>query len=131
MAKTTKNRPATTVHAVPSAPADSAGFGITHWHVGAAAILLASMVWAYWPTLVQLVSSWESEPDYSHGYFVVPIALWFLWVRRDRFPKGAVRPALYSGLAIVLATLVVRYVGARFFLARWMAGPWFCGWRGW
>ena len=49
-------------------------------------ILAAAFFWAYWPTLAGLVGAWNTEPDYSHGFFVAPLAIWFLWARRDLFP---------------------------------------------
>jgi exosortase len=94
------------------------------------AILLACLVWAYLPTLASLRQSWSAEPDYSHGWFVIPIAVWFLWVRRDRFPADAVVPAVFSGLAIVIASVLMRYVGARFFLGAvdgWSLVLWLVG----
>lgn len=113
-------------------PGDSvaAGIGITWAHLTATAVLLATFVWAYWPTMAQWVTAWDTEPDYSHGYFVVPIAIWFLWVRRDRFPKGSVQPAIYAGLAAVIVSVFVRYVGARFFLGAvdgWSLVLWIAG----
>src|SRR5438477_38409 len=36
-------------------------------------------LWAYWPTIADLVSTWNREPDYSHGYLVAPLAVGFLW----------------------------------------------------
>src|SRR5688500_12999131 len=47
--------------------------------------VLAAGVWSYWPMLTELVTAWEREPDYSHGYLVVPIAILFLWMRRGTF----------------------------------------------
>ncbi|NLF08225.1 MAG: exosortase/archaeosortase family protein [Pirellulaceae bacterium] len=49
-------------------------------------VLAAAFVWAYWPTLTALVAAWNREPDYSHGFFVPLLAVWFLWARRDLYP---------------------------------------------
>src|SRR5687767_6141004 len=38
--------------------------------------LAAVFLVAYWPVLKELVATWEREPDYSHGYLVVPVALY-------------------------------------------------------
>ncbi len=81
------------------------------WLAGAAG-LLAAFVWSYGPTLLELVKVWDREPDYSHGYFVVPLALYFLWARRDRFPKGANGPA-WGGLTLLALSIATRIVGAR------------------
>ena len=34
-------------------------------------LLTAACVWSYWPNLVEIVSLWAWEPDYSHGYLVL------------------------------------------------------------
>ena len=80
------------------------------------AILTGVFGWAYWPTLVGLVNEWDSEPDYSYGYFVVPLALYFLWARKDRFP-GASQGIAWVGLILVGASIGLRVFGARYFMA--------------
>lgn len=78
-------------------------------------VLAAVFGWAYWPTLVELVSTWDREPDYSHGFFVVPLAIFFLWARRDSFPGVADRLA-WSGLILLAVAVGMRVVSAWFFL---------------
>ncbi|MCE5268546.1 MAG: exosortase/archaeosortase family protein [Planctomycetaceae bacterium] len=104
----------------------------------AAALLAATFAWCYWPTLVQLVSVWMTEPDYSHGFFVVPVALYFLWARRDRFP-GFAGGLHWPGLVLLGLSIAMRVAGARYYLEAldgwsimlWVAGVvWlFCGRR--
>ena len=52
----------------------------------AAVVLVLVAVWCYLPTIAGLVGAWIREPDYSHGFLVAPLAVLFLWARRDRFP---------------------------------------------
>ena len=66
------------------------------WVLAAAALTVA-FAWAYWPTFLELVAAWERSPDYSHGYLVVPLALFFLWVRRDEYP-GVSAPRGWPGV---------------------------------
>lgn len=75
------------------------------------AVLLATFLWSYWPTLVGMVSAWDREADYSHGYLVVPLAAYFLWVRRDRFP-GIDRRYAWLGLSLIAGSIGLRVVGA-------------------
>src|SRR6476469_608955 len=49
-------------------------------------IWLVVVVWAYWPLLLELIATWQREPDYSHGFLVIPLALAFLWIRRGNYP---------------------------------------------
>ena len=94
-------------------------------------ILAAAFFWAYWPTLAGLVDSWNREPDYSHGFFVPLLAIWFLWARRDLFP-GMDRGALdvVFGLGLIAASVAVRALGAHFYLDAldgWSILPWVGG----
>src|SRR4051794_26151142 len=89
-------------------PANSGPAEKAHWTSLAAglAILMAG-AWAYWPTLSEMVHAWEVEPDYSHGYLVVPMAGLFLWFKRSGFP--GLRPGAWMlGLGLVLASCAVR-----------------------
>jgi exosortase len=104
----------------------------------AALILAVAFVWAYWPTLVNLVIAWNREPDYSHGFFVVPLAIYFLWVRRDRFPGASVGLS-WLGLGLIVLSLCARVLSAHYYLDAidgwsimlWIGGVvWlFAGWR--
>jgi exosortase len=44
--------------------------------LGAATLVL---IWAYKPNFLVLIAFWQSDPNYSHGFLVVPIALYILW----------------------------------------------------
>lgn len=104
--------------------------GLNRLQIVIVACLFVAFAWSYWPTFQMLVKTWETQPDYSHGYFVLPIALWFLWVRRDRFPVLPLRPAIIGGLALVLLSACVRYAGSRFFvdsLDGWSIMVWTAG----
>jgi len=100
--------------------------------------LAVVFVWAYWPTLVGLLVAWDREPDYSHGFFVAPLALFFLWARRDRFPGAAGRVA-WPGLALLAVCVGMRIFSAHFYMEAidgwsilvWVAAvTWlFWGWR--
>jgi exosortase len=78
-------------------------------------LLAAFAAWCYWPTLVELVRVWESSPDYSHGYLVVPLAAWFLWLRRDRLPRTELSPSWW-GFSLLAVAAGLRLLAARFYL---------------
>ena len=81
----------------------------------AIAVIFAAAVWAYWPVLVALERTWSRQPDYSHGYMVIPLAGCFLWARRTLLPPTAESPA-YGGLTLLLAALGLRIAGAAWYL---------------
>jgi exosortase len=73
------------------------------------AIVAIVLGWAYAPNLRSLVATWNQEPNYSHGFLVVPVALviaWRRWVEKEP-------PAIASswwGWAGLAGMLVVRAV---------------------
>ena len=80
------------------------------------AVLAAVVVmWAYWPTLREMVNQWERQPDYSHGYLVVPIAVLFLWARRSRLPWETIRPSIW-GAELLLVAVALRVLAGLYFL---------------
>ena len=88
-----------------------------HLALGVALIagLMAAFAWAYWPTLQLLWYTWGSHADYSHGYLVCPLAILFLYLRRDRMPDTW-SPAWISGGALLMLSIFVRWAGARIYL---------------
>lgn len=127
-----------------AAPAKAGAEEEIYWrgHRGAwvagGGLLAAIFAWAYWPTLELLVRAWDRQPDYSHGYLVVPLALYFLWARRDLFPGRAERVA-WTGLVLIGLAVVMRAAAALVYLDvadAWSILPWvagvvwlFWGWR--
>jgi exosortase len=79
------------------------------WALGG---LLLCFVWAYWGTWRELAEAWTREADYSHGFLVVPLAIYLLYLRWDLRP--AVPPRLAcGGLLLIALTLPLRLWGAR------------------
>ncbi len=78
-------------------------------------ILAGATLWAFWPTLEELVRAWSTQPDYSHG-FIVPIAAILLcWLRRDTFPSSAVSWSPW-GLLLLCAAAALRVVSGLWFI---------------
>lgn len=89
-------------------------------HVAAALILGAGVVWLYGGALSSLVQQWASDDDYSHGFFVLPLAVFFVWERRHALGGAASRPGV-AGLALLgasLAVFIAGTLGAELFLTR-------------
>lgn len=65
------------------------------------------LVWGYAPTILQLAQSWEREPDYSHGWFVVPIVGYLMWSMKNSMPP--LKAGLHlGGLVMILLVVAVR-----------------------
>ncbi|WP_144057257.1 exosortase/archaeosortase family protein [Novipirellula maiorica] len=84
------------------------------WWVGfglpAAVAVLAALVYAYWPTLVWIEETWRNEPDYSHGYLVLPLALLLCWNRLDQI-TGIRQGISWAGLSLIALAVVMRLAG--------------------
>jgi len=93
------------------------------------AVVLAAGAWAYYPTIKEMVIAWEKEPDYSHGFLVLPMALLFLWLRRFTFPGFGGRGWLAGGLLLITSLGVRLFAGAFYYeavdgwsMVLWLAG---------
>ena len=88
--------------------------------LAAVALVLGALVLVYWSVLRGLVSAWSTDDNYSHGFFIVPLALYFAWERRHAIAAAPVRPSMV-GLIVVagsLFLLVAGLLGAELFLSR-------------
>jgi len=75
-----------------------------------AAALCTGIGLVYASTLSSLARQWGSDDNYSHGFFVLPLALYFAWERRDRL-AAAPRHANAAGLALIVGSLLIRLAG--------------------
>ena len=71
-------------------------------------VLVLAVLAAFHTDVLFLFSQWDN-PNYSHGYLVVPIALVILWLRRKELLAAPVRPNPLGWVAFVLL-LVLRYI---------------------
>lgn len=86
----------------------------------AVALVLAAMTLVYWPVLTNLVGAWYTDDNYSHGFFIVPLAIYFAWERRKALAAAPVQPSWFGAVivAVSLLLLVGGQLGAELFLSR-------------
>ncbi|MBN1105234.1 MAG: VPLPA-CTERM-specific exosortase XrtD [Deltaproteobacteria bacterium] len=85
-----------------------------------ALLVAGSLTFAYWDTIQALVNQWFHDDDYSHGFLVVPIAVYLAWQRRYRL-KGIEIGTDWRALPLLLfavAVFVVGELGAELFTTR-------------
>jgi exosortase len=100
--------------AIPGAgppPAPWTQGGSRAWWValGAAALMLAL---AYAPNFRDLYQAWSTDENYTHGFLVVPIALFILWRRLKEIPReesAEIGAAPWWGWGLLSAALVARF----------------------
>ena len=74
----------------------------------------------YWQVARKLVYDWANDDNYSHGFLIVPVALYFVWERRARLRATPIEPTWFGlvmfggGIGLLLAGLL----GAELFLSR-------------
>lgn len=88
-----------------SSPAGKTGIP-TGW-IPAIAVVILALGWAYAPNLRSLVRTWDHDPNYSHGYLVVPVALVILWRRWVEAERPRLTPWIWGWPALA-ATLIAR-----------------------
>ncbi|WP_419194229.1 exosortase/archaeosortase family protein [Novipirellula herctigrandis] len=91
----------------------------------ASLVFAVAVLYAYWPTLLWMEDAWRVEPDYSHGYLVIPLAGLLLWHRRESLPGCRGRISI-MGLSLIGLAIVMRWL-SRFiyadFLDAWSILP--------
>ena len=82
--------------------------------------VLAGLLLLYLPMFRKLVYDWGHDDNYSHGFLIIPIALYLLWERRADLAAAKVAPSNF-GLVLTLLSLVVLAagtLGSELFLTR-------------
>jgi exosortase len=88
--------------------------------LGAVLALGAAIAWVYGGIMVSLGRQWANDDNYSHGFFVIPLAAFFAWERRDALRRALRRPSA-AGLFVIglsLLLLIAGRLGAELFLTR-------------
>ena len=88
--------------------------------VAALALLVVGFGFLYSDVVVKLVNQWATDDNYSHGFLIVPIALYFVWERRVRLAEAARQPTIL-GIVVLLGSLVLLAfgtLGAELFMTR-------------
>jgi exosortase len=75
----------------------------------ALAVVAVVLVWAYAPNLRSLITTWNRDPNYSHGFLVAPVALIIVWRRWMEEKPTAITPSPWGWVALG-AVLVFRAI---------------------
>jgi exosortase len=80
--------------------------------VAAASVFVAAAVVVYAPILYYMALHWR-DSDYSHGYLIVPLSLYFAWERRYQLAQAEVSSSAWGipVLALGALTLAVGRLG--------------------
>lgn len=79
------------------------------------AALAAAIVWSYWPVFLDMAYKWSHDPQYSHAYLVPLFSAFLIWQHRKTLAFAEASPCWW-GLALLVAGVGIRLVGARYFV---------------
>src|SRR5262245_3035218 len=84
------------------------------------AAALASFFLLYWSVFAGLLRDWEIDENYSHGFLIVPLALYLAYERRERLRSAVASPTALGLVLIVgsIGVLIAGTLGAELFLTR-------------
>lgn len=74
-------------------------------------LLTALVVLLYAPILRHLVRQWWTDPDYGHGFFILPFSLFVLWRLRGRWMSTEITPSNF-GLPVMLLAIGLLFLGS-------------------
>jgi exosortase len=88
--------------------------------LGAVLLLAVAVAYTYRDVAAALIAQWSEDENYSHGFLIVPLAIYFAWTRRATLRELPVRPSQW-GLVLVAFSLCAFMAGvaaAELFVAR-------------
>ena len=103
-----------------SAPARGFDPAKRRFAVGATLLTLVLAVGIFGPILREMVNHWRIVADYSHGFLVAPLALYFAWDRREDLKRAPIEPSWLGlvPLALGALALAVGRLGVEFMAMR-------------
>lgn len=75
--------------------------------VVAVVVVAAALIWAYATDVRDMVQIWIDDPNYSHGFLVVPVAALIFWQRWPRGDAARLKPS-WIGFAVLAAVIGLR-----------------------
>ena len=78
--------------------------------VGLIVILGVLLVLLYGNTFGLLMSEWDRNVYYSHGYLILPLASWLIWRKRQVLAETSNAPS-WAGLIILVLGLFLYFIG--------------------
>jgi len=87
------------------------------WQVSVG-LTTAAVLFAFGGVVRELLQTWTTKVDYSHGLLIVPFMGYLLWTRRDTFPATIRQWPDWRGLPFVLIGGIVVVVEERLNIAK-------------
>ena len=94
--------------------------GLSPWTwPGTMWLFLAGVALVYAPIILNAAGQWISNDNYAHGFFIFPVSIFLLWMRKDQIQAAERRPEMWGlllipiGLVGAMASylLQIKYIG--------------------
>ncbi|UCE07510.1 MAG: exosortase/archaeosortase family protein [bacterium] len=84
--------------------------------------ILVALLFA--PVIMELVNTWRTSDDYSHGFFVIPISLFMVWQKREKLRNSGSKPS-WLGLPVFTAGSIIYLISfiTRFHTLQYLSMP--------
>ena len=80
------------------------------WNYILLGTILITFVLVFLPVWGWLINIWSNSDDYSHGFFILPISLYIIWMKKDELADIETNPSLI-GLALMIISLLLYILG--------------------
>jgi exosortase len=83
-------------------------------------VFLTALVILYFPILQDLAHAWDTNDNYSHGYFIPIVSAYIIYTLKDELKQLPVQTNILGLFLLLagLAQLIIAKVGSEFFLQR-------------
>jgi len=88
-------------------PTVAAATSARRFSLASIAVTATLAVGIFAPILYYMVLHWKAVPDYSHGFLVGPLALYFAWERRAQLRRAPIEPSWWGVLPLALGALAL------------------------
>lgn len=80
----------------------------------------AAFVALYSTVIMEMIEDWDTNPNFSHGYFIPFISAAMIYSRRAQIRNIPIAPSPWGGMLLVMGLLqyFIAFVGAEYFLQR-------------
>ena len=68
--------------------------------------IIVALLGVFASTTASMVGTWTRSETFTHGFLVIPAALWFVWMRRDDLARIPVQPSPWALVPLTAAGLL-------------------------
>lgn len=66
-----------------------------------AGFFAVALLFVYSETTWSMISIWSRSDTFAHGFLVLPISLWLVWIKRDHLMVGSSQPAPWVAILMI------------------------------